>query len=94
MLGSGNGVFAGKEVQCAVVRFNTKRAIWVAAEKWHPEQVSKYCENGEYELKNPFSDTRGLYIDILKYVADATVVAPQTLIDQFLLQAYKIIKNY
>lgn len=93
-LGSGYGIFAGKEVQWAVIRFNAKRARWVAAEKWHPEQVSTYCENGEYELKIPFSDTRELYMDILKYGADVTVVSPQSLIDQVLLQANAIIKNY
>lgn len=33
-------------------------------------------------------------MDILKYGADVTLVSPQSLIDEVLLQANAIIKNY
>lgn len=93
-LGSGYGIFAGRNVQWATLRFNSTRARWVASEKWHPEQVGVYLENGDYELKIPFSDTRELCMDIMKYGGDVTVVSPQVLIEQVLLQAKGLIKNY
>jgi len=93
-LGSGYGIFAGRNVQWATLRFNSTRARWVASEKWHPEQVGVYLDNGDYELKIPFSDTRELCMDIMKYGEDVTVVSPQILIEQVLLQAKGLIKNY
>lgn len=93
-LGSGYGIFAGRNVQWATLRFNSTRARWVDSEKWHPEQVGVYLENGDYELKIPFSDTRELCMDIMKYGGDVTVVSPQVLIEQVLLQAKGLIKNY
>jgi len=35
VLGAGYGIFAGKDVQWATLRFTAKRARWVAAELWH-----------------------------------------------------------
>lgn len=93
-LGSGYGIFAGRNVQWATLRFNSTRARWVASEKWHPEQVGVYLDNGDYELKIPFSDTRELCMDIMKYGEDVIVVSPQVLIEQVLLQAKGLIKNY
>ena len=37
VLGSGYGIFAGKKVQWATLRFSAERARWVAAETWHPK---------------------------------------------------------
>jgi predicted DNA-binding transcriptional regulator YafY len=93
-LGSGYGIFAGREIQWAVLRFTSERAKWVASESWHPVQTAKFLEDGLYEIKFPFSDERELIMDILKYGADVTVVSPQSLIDQVLLQANGLIKNY
>ena len=37
-LDSGYGVFGGRDVQWATLRFSPARARWVAHERWHPEQ--------------------------------------------------------
>jgi predicted DNA-binding transcriptional regulator YafY len=93
-LGSGYGIFAGKDIQWALLRFTPERAKWVANEVWHPVQVTKFLEDGSYEIKFPFSDERELIMDILKYGADVTVLSPQSLINQVLSQANGLIKNY
>src|SRR5688500_3047776 len=36
-LGSGYGIFAGRDVQWAALRFAPQAARWVAAQQWHPK---------------------------------------------------------
>lgn len=79
VLGSGYGIFAGKDVKWATLRFSPKRARWVAAEKWHPKQEGRMLEDGSYELKVPYSNDPELLMDILKYGADCEVVKPEDL---------------
>jgi predicted DNA-binding transcriptional regulator YafY len=93
-LGSGYGIFAGKDIQWAVLRFTPERAKWVATERWHPIQEAEFLEDGSYEIRFPFSDERELIMDILKYGADVTVLSPQSLINQVLSQANALIKKY
>jgi predicted DNA-binding transcriptional regulator YafY len=93
-LGSGYGIFAGKDIQWAVLRFTPERAKWVASERWHPIQEAAFLEDGSYEIRFPFSDERELIMDILKYGADVTVLSPQSLINQVLFQANALIKKY
>jgi predicted DNA-binding transcriptional regulator YafY len=81
-LGSGYGIFSGKQVQWAKLLFTAERARWVATEKWHPEQQGVFLPDGTYQLNVPFSDDRELMMDILKYGADCTVQGPQTLIER------------
>lgn len=78
-LGSSYGIFAGKPIATAVLRFTTKRARWVAEETWHPRQQSRWLEDGRYELSIPYSDPRELIMDILKYGPDVEVVGPKDL---------------
>jgi predicted DNA-binding transcriptional regulator YafY len=79
-LGSGYGIFAGKEVKWALLRFSPERAKWVASEKWHPAQKSRFLEDGSYELCIPFSDEREIIMDILKHGDQVLVLEPQSLI--------------
>ena len=79
-LGAGYGIFAGQDIQWATLRFTAERSRWVASEKWHPEQVGVYLDNGDYELKIPFSDTRELSMDILKHGAEVKVIEPPALV--------------
>ncbi len=80
-LASSYGIFAGQPRAIAVLRFTAKRARWVAEETWHPEQQSRWLDDGRYELRLPYSDDRELLMDILKYGADVEVVAPLELRD-------------
>ena len=80
-LGSGYGIFAGKNIQWAVLHFTPKIAKWVASEKWHPLEKSKFLENGTYELRVPYSDQTEILMDIMKYGSDVIVISPLQLID-------------
>jgi predicted DNA-binding transcriptional regulator YafY len=79
VLGSGYGIFSGDNVTWATLRFTPERARWVAAEKWHPDQVGRVLEDGGYELKVPYTDDRELLMDVLKFGGDCHVVAPREL---------------
>jgi predicted DNA-binding transcriptional regulator YafY len=80
VLGSGYGIFSGKDVQWAVLHFTPERARWVATERWHSKQKGKFLSDGTYELRIPFSDARELSMDILKHGAEVRVVEPLTLV--------------
>jgi predicted DNA-binding transcriptional regulator YafY len=78
-LSSGYGIFSGSDIHWAELRFSPQRARWVSQEKWHPEQVSSYDENGNYYLKIPYSQQPELVMDILKYGPDVEVLSPDSL---------------
>ena len=77
--GVGYGIFAGKVLGWAKLRFTPERARWVAAEHWHPEQECWFEESGSYVLRIPYADHRELMMDILKYGADCEVLEPPEL---------------
>ena len=79
LLATGYGIFSGKNVQWATLHFTPDRAKWVADERWHSKQKTKFLKDGTYELKVPYSDHRELIMDILKYGADIKVVEPESL---------------
>ena len=78
-LGAGYGIFSGKDVRWATLRFTPERARWVAGERWHPQQRGRVLADGSYELKLPYAKDPELLMDILKFGADCTVVAPKEL---------------
>lgn len=77
--GTAYGIFAGKADKTAVLRFSAERALWVADERWHPQQVANFLSDGRYELRLPYCESRELVMDILRYGAGVEVVAPETL---------------
>ncbi len=76
---SGYGIFAGKDVRWAKLRFTPARARWVANEDWHPSQKSTTEADGSYVLEVPYADDRELVMDILKFGADVEVLSPAAL---------------
>lgn len=79
VLGAGYGIFAGREVQWAMLRFSVERSRWVAAETWHPKQRGHYDAEGRWRLDLPYADPRELVMDILRHVPEVEVIAPQEL---------------
>ena len=73
------GIFAGKPSNTAVLRFSPQAARWVADERWHPDQQGVWLEDGSYELRIPYGDSRELVMDVLKYGPEVEVIAPETL---------------
>ncbi len=78
-LRNGYGIFSGKAVQWATLRFTPDRARWVAAERWHPEQKGEWDNEGHWLLKIPYSDDRELVMDILRHTPEVEVLAPDGL---------------
>ena len=76
---SGYGIFAGKDVLWAKLRFTPGRARWVSSEAWHPKQKARFETDGSYVLEVPYADDRELLMDILKFGADVEVLGPKEL---------------
>jgi predicted DNA-binding transcriptional regulator YafY len=88
------GIFAGKPKHTAVLRFTSKRARWVADERWHPKQRGKFLKDGVYELRVPYGDPTELLMDILKYGPDVEVIGPTELREQALQRLVSTLKWY
>lgn len=77
-LGESFGIFTGPAKAWAVLRFSPMMSRWVADEQWHADQIGVW--KGEaYELQVPYSDSRELLMDILKYGPEVEVIAPEPL---------------
>ena len=94
ILSSGYGIFSGKDVDWATLVFSPSRARWVASEKWHQAQVGKMLDDGSYELQVPYSDTREILMDIMKYGADVKIIAPKSLISELVENIKKMSIQY
>ena len=78
-LASGYGIFAGRDVRWAELRFAAEAARWVSAQLWHPKQRARVEADGSYVLEIPYAHERELVMEILKFGADVEVVAPKSL---------------
>ena len=94
VLGTGYGIFSGKKVQWAKLKFNAERARWVAQEQWHPKQKSKVEADGSYLLEIPYSDDRELVMDILRHGAAVDVLAPPKLRERIIEQVQQMQHHY
>jgi len=78
-LSSGYGIFAGRSVAWARLRFSAQAARWAAAQTWHPAQRGQAQADGSWLLEIPYADDRELTMDILRYGADVEVLGPPAL---------------
>jgi len=74
-LDAGYGIYGtgDKKVKWATLVFQADAAQWVAGEEWHPQQKSRWLDDGRYELQVPYSDPTELAMDILRW-GDRVVV--------------------
>lgn len=79
VLKSGYGIFSGRKVQWATLRFSPTVARWVSLERWHEKQRGVFDKDGSYVLELPYSHDRELTMDILKFGSDCRVVRPDAL---------------
>ena len=82
VLAAGYGIYAGRDVQWAILKFSTWQARWTAHETWHVDQKSHFEPDGSYVLEIPYSGDGELVMDILKYGPEVEVIAPQNLRDE------------
>jgi predicted DNA-binding transcriptional regulator YafY len=78
-LGSGYGIFAGRKVQWATLKFSPQAARWVSAQSWHPKQRARVEKDGTYILEVPYAEDGELVMEILKYGAEVEVIGPAAL---------------
>ena len=78
-LGSGYGIFAGRKIEWAKLRFTPEAARWVSAQNWHPNQRATVEKDGSYVLEVPYAEDRELVMEILKYGAGVEVLQPPAL---------------
>ncbi len=93
-LASGYGIFAGKDIKWATLKFTPERARWTASEKWHPKQIGRFLDDGSYELKVPYSKEPEFIIDIMKYGSDVEVIDPKDLREKIQENLIKTLRNY
>ena len=79
VLGAGYGIFAGKKVEWASLRFSAERARWVAAETWHPQQRGRFDGEGRWLLELPYADPRELAMDVMRHMPHVEVLGPPAL---------------
>lgn len=94
VLGPGYGIFSGRKLQTARLRFSPERARWVATEHWHPKQKGHFDEAGHYLLEFPYADHRELIMDILKHGRHCKVVEPETLRDAVMKELTEMYSRY
>ncbi len=88
------GIFSGPATSTAVLRFTPRRARWIAAEQWHPDQQGVWLDDGLYQLSLPYGDSRELVLDILRYGPDVEVVAPDELRREVRKRLMAALKQY
>lgn len=76
---SGYGIFSGKKVQWAKLRFTPKRARWTLNEVWHPEQKITLEKSGHLLLQVPYANMEELVRDVLRQGEDVEVISPASL---------------
>jgi proteasome accessory factor C len=91
---SAYGIFGGVADKLAVLRFSQERARWVADEVWHPKQQGRHLEDGRYELKIPYRDSRELVMDILRHGPHVKVIEPPSLVDEVKKQLKEALERY
>lgn len=76
---SGYGIFAGRAIHRAVLKFTPERSQWVSLETWHPDQHNYWLDDGSYVLEVPYSNDQELVMDLMRYGADVEVLGPSEL---------------
>ena len=78
-LAGGYGIFSGRRLTWARLRFTPSRARWVSAEQWHPKQRGWFEADGSYLLELPYSAEQELLMDILRHGPEVEVLSPERL---------------
>ena len=84
------GIFSGKQIDTAVLKFYSPTSLWVKNEYWHPKQQGTFNEEDEsYQLSIPIGEhLTELVMELAKYGKDLEVIKPPRL-KQALLEHHK-----
>lgn len=74
------GIFGGRKVDTARLRFSADVAQWIQDELWHPDQQLQIQQDGSVILEIPIGETlTELVMDLMKYGEDLEVLHPEKL---------------
>ena len=93
-LASSYGIFSGPPKAWATIRFSAEAARWASEERWHSDQQGHFLPDGRYELRLPYSNSRELLMDVLRYGPDASIVEPISLRHEAQIQLTLALSNY
>lgn len=93
-LASSYGIFSGTPKAWAVLRFSEHAARWVADEHWHSKQEGRRLDDGSFELKLPYSNSRELLMDVLRFGPDVEVIEPPSLRSELRILLQLALSNY
>ncbi|MCB1567387.1 MAG: YafY family transcriptional regulator [Xanthomonadales bacterium] len=93
-LASSYGSFSGPPKAWAVIRFSAQAQRWASEERWHSQQQGQLLPDGSYELRLPYSNSRELLMDVLRYGADAQVIEPVSLRSEARIQLQLALGQY
>lgn len=88
------GIFTGEVVNTAHLHFIGQSAMRVRGAQWHSQQRQHVNDDGSVELWVPYSDHRELVMDILRYGAEVTVLAPTSLQAEVVARLRATLKKY
>ena len=94
VLKSGYGIFSGKTVQWAKLRFTPEVARYVAVEEWHPRQRARFERDGSYLLEVPFNSDEELLMDVMKHGAEVEVMGPESLRNEIRVRLLLAVRRY
>ncbi|GAP35065.1 helix-turn-helix transcriptional regulator [Piscinibacter sakaiensis] len=79
-LDAGYGIYGGgARLRWAVLRFEADAAQWVSQEEWHPQQQSRWLDDGRYELRVPYGEATELAMDVLRHGDSVQVLGDRPL---------------
>jgi predicted DNA-binding transcriptional regulator YafY len=93
-LAGGYGIFSGRRLTWARLRFTPARARWVAAEQWHPLQRGRFEDDGSYLLELPYSAEHELIMDVLRHGPEVEVLSPLRLRTQVRKRLAAALRRY
>ncbi|MDB5821197.1 MAG: DNA-binding protein [Rhizobacter sp.] len=71
---AGYGIYGGgARLKWATLVFSNDSAQWVSNEEWHPQQKTRWLDDGRFELCVPYGDPTELAMDVLRH-GDQVVV--------------------
>ncbi|WP_041071079.1 helix-turn-helix transcriptional regulator [Thiolapillus brandeum] len=91
---AGYGIFSGRDVRTAILRFSPGKARWVSSETWHGAQNGYYDEEGCYVLEIPYSVDTELIMDILRHGMEVEVIEPPELREKVKAQLRQALNRY
>ena len=90
----GYGAYAGAAPMWVTLLFSPQAAQWVGREQWHPDQQGRWCPDGSYELRVPYTDATEIAMDVMRHGGDVRITEDtgtlRELIGQRLRRAYEL----